>query len=350
MTWFVPEALSLITTHRCTAACEHCCFGCSPATEAAIPIPRLHALVEETRDLPSIRLVVFTGGECFLLGRHLDQLVGRCRRLGLRTRCVSNGYWATGPEAARDRIRDLRAAGLDELNLSTGPHHARFVPWERVAWGAAAAAEAGLAGVVVNVESFQGADLDGSRVAAHPALREPVAQGRVRVIQAPWIPAGSEWRGGRGPCAPAHPEQHLRFRDGGGSAGSCTSSLRSVTVTPAQDLVTCCGLNLEHIPQLHVASVRDRSLASALAGVPPDLLKIWIHLDGPEQVLAFVRSKDPAIRLPLESAHICHTCQHLFTSPEALAVLARHRQEVEARVLDRYLTATAAQGLLARLA
>lgn len=348
MTWFAPEALSLITTHRCTAACEHCCFGCSPATGEAIPIPRLHALVEETRDVPSIRMVVFTGGECFLLGRHLDQLVGRCRRLGLRTRCVTNGYWAAGPEAARRRTRDLRAAGLDELNFSTGPHHARFVPWERVAWGAAAAVEAGLAGVVVNLEVFQGADLDGATVAAHPALREPVSRGQVKVIQAPWIPAGSEWRDGRAPCAPAHPDPHLRFREGG--AGPCPSSLRSITVTPAQDLVTCCGLNLEHIPQLHVASVQDRTLASALAGVPPDLLKIWIHLDGPEAVLAFVRTRDPGLPLPLESAHICHTCQHLHHSPRALAVLARHRGEVEARILDRFLTTAAGRDALARLA
>lgn len=348
MAWFAPEALSLITTHRCTAACEHCCFGCTPAQDQAIPIPRLHALVEETAGVPTLRLVVFTGGECFLLGRHLDDLIARCRRLGLRTRCVSNGSWAVHPGAARARAADLRAAGLDELNLSTGPFHARHVPWQRVAWAAAAAAEAGLQGVVVNVEAFQGAGMDGATVAAHPALVEHVAAGRVRVIQAPWIPAGSEWEAGPGPCALSHPEQHLRFRDGG--SGPCDSSLRTLTVTPALDLVTCCGLNLEHIPQLHVASVRDRTLAEALAQVPPDLLKIWIHVEGPERILAFVKDKDPGFALPLESAHICHTCQYLFTSPRALAVLARHQQEVEGRILDRYLTVAAGRTLMAGLA
>jgi hypothetical protein len=347
MTWFAPEALSLIVTHRCTAACEHCCFGCSPSVGEAIPIPRLHALVEETRAVPTLRQVVFTGGECFLLGRHLDALIARCRSLDLRTRCVSNGYWAVGPEAARDRTRELRAAGLDELNLSTGPFHGRYVPWERTAWAAAAAVEAGLTGVVVNVEAFQGASLDSATVSAHPALREHVAQGRVRVVTAPWVPAGSEWGTDPGPCALAHADHQLRFQDG--RAGPCSGSLRTVSVTPALDLVTCCGLNLEHIPQLHVANLRDRTLAAALAEVPPDLLKMWIHLEGPEQVLAFVHAKDPAVALPLDSAHICHTCQYLFRHARALEVLARHRDEVEARVLERYQTTTAGQGPLAAL-
>ena len=345
--WFAPRTLSLITTHRCTAACEHCCFGCSPAVEASIPMSRLRSLVAETAEVPTIWQVVFTGGECFLLGKGLDDLIGRCSGLGLGTRCVSNGYWAGSKEAAAARVRELGAAGLKELNLSTGVFHARFVPRERVLWAAEAAAEAGL-GVAVNIEAFAGAAFAGDALAEHPSLRPYLADGRVRVNRGAWIPDGSEGVG-CGSKGLAHEEKDLRFRDGAGRS-ACACSLQVVSVTPAQDLISCCGLNLEYIPELHVGTVRDRSLRQALEEVRPDLLKLWIHVEGPERVLDFVKDKDPDFRLPLESAHICHTCQHLFTSPQALAVLARHREEVEARVLDRYLTAAAAQGLLARLA
>jgi len=347
--WFAPRILSLITTHRCTAACEHCCFACSPEVSSAIPLPRLRALIEETAEVPSIRLVVFTGGECFLLGRHLDALLGRCRDLGLATRCVSNGSWATSPAAAAARVRRLKAAGLGELNLSTGVFHARFVPWERVLWGAAAAAAADI-GVVINIEAFEGASFPGDALADHPELQPFLAGDRVRINRGAWIPNGGEWGGCPAPDGArlTHGEGYLRFR---GEAGRtpCPSSLRVVSVNPSQDLISCCGLNLEHIPELHVASLRERSLAQALESVQPDLLKMWIHVEGPERVLDFVKEKLPDFQLPLDSAHICHTCQYLFRSPEALAVLRVCQEEVEARILERYLLRAAGDELVAGL-
>jgi MoaA/NifB/PqqE/SkfB family radical SAM enzyme len=139
-----PRALALITTRRCTAACDHCCFGCSPRAQDAIPISRLHELIDEAARVPSIRQIGFTGGECFLLGRDLVALVSRAHGHGFATRAISNGYWATSDAAARARIAPLRAAGLDQLMLSTGSFHQRFVPVERIGLAARAAAESGI--------------------------------------------------------------------------------------------------------------------------------------------------------------------------------------------------------------
>jgi len=345
--WFAPEGLSIITTHQCTAACEHCCFGCSPSVHRAIPVPRLHALIEETAEVPSIRQVIFTGGECFLLGGHLDALIARCRDRGLATRCVTNGYWAASPAAARARVAALREAGLQELNFSTGAHHARYVPWERTVWGAAAAADAGMKDVIINVEVFEGSSFDLAALTGHPMVASRLGRAGFRVIEAPWVPNGGEWEGCSGSGILAHPAAHHRFAQA--LKGPCDSSLRVVSVTPDQDLVTCCGLNLEHIPQLHVASLRRRTLAEALEEAPPDLLKMWIHVEGPEKVLEFVREKAPGFRLPLDSAHICHTCQFLHQSPEALDALGRHRREVEERILGQYLLACAGREIAVAL-
>lgn len=345
--WFQPESLSIITTHRCTAACAHCCFACSPARTEAIPLPRLRALIEETREVPSLAQVVFTGGECFLLGGNLDTLIGRCRELGLETRCVTNGSWAISPAAARARVARLREAGLGELNFSTGPHHAEWVPWERVAWGAAAAAEAGIRGIIIDVEAFEGSTFDTGALEGHPMLAPHVAAGRVRVVEAPWIPNGFDWVGNACASGPTSDPRYLRFQEGGRTA--CDGSLRTVSVTPELDLVTCCGLNLEHIPELHVASLRALTLREALESVPEGLLKMWIHVEGPERILEFVREKRPGFRLPLESAHICHTCRFLHGSREAMEVLAQHRQEVEARVLEKFMLAAAGRKIAAAL-
>ena len=122
-----PRMLSILTTRRCTAACDHCCVGAGPHASAAIPVERIHRLIDEATRIPSLELIGFTGGECFLLGRDLDELVGHASAAGFTTRAISNGYWARDRRAADERIGGLRARGLDELVLSTGTFHQRFV-------------------------------------------------------------------------------------------------------------------------------------------------------------------------------------------------------------------------------
>ena len=92
MAAILPHTLSIITTHQCTAACEHCCFTCTPYVTKAIPHERLDSLIDEATEIPTIKIVVFTGGECFLLGRKLDDLIARANSHGLITRVVTNGY------------------------------------------------------------------------------------------------------------------------------------------------------------------------------------------------------------------------------------------------------------------
>jgi hypothetical protein len=54
---------------------------------------------------------------------------------------VTNAHWAHSLDAARDRLDKLIAAGLHEINYSTGDEHVRFVPLEHVAIACVAAAE-----------------------------------------------------------------------------------------------------------------------------------------------------------------------------------------------------------------
>ena len=351
--WITPRALSLITTHRCTAACEHCCFSCSPALDRAIPVPRLHSLIDEAVGIPSIELIVFTGGECFLLGRQLDDLLARCRGHRLRTRCVTNGYWATSPAAASARARDLAAAGLQEINFSTGTFHARYVPVERIRWGVQACAAQGIR-PLINLELFEGSDFPEESLTGDPGLRALVEEGRLILNRACWVPNGGEiWgcasQGRSSATGLDHPDRTLRFRDERNKT-ACPSSLEVLAVNPDQELITCCGLTLEHTPSLHVGSLKDRALGEAIAAIQPDLLKLWIHLEGPERILDFLKERDPGLELPLDSAHICHTCQYLHASTRAMAALRAHAGEVQDRILEQYFLEAAAKDWAARTA
>ena len=103
-----PHILSLITTHRCTAACDHCCFSCHPERDEHVPVPNLHKYIEQAAEVDSIKVVAFTGGECFLLGKDLDELVNTASRNRLRSRFVSNGYWASSPREASKNVARLK--------------------------------------------------------------------------------------------------------------------------------------------------------------------------------------------------------------------------------------------------
>jgi len=314
-----PRILSLITTHRCTAACDHCCFGCSPKVTKAIPVARLHSLIDEAAAIPSFEMVGFTGGECFLLGKHLDALVSRASGHALRTRVVTNGYWAVTALAARRRIEALRDAGLGEVHLSTGIFHARFVPVERVLQAARASAEAGLF-TTVWIEECEGSTFDGAFVRG--ALDDLVRERRVYVGSQPWI----ENADGRGEARLVHDPSLSRFRDENKSG--CPSILEVLSVTPDQTLIACCGFTMESIPELHLGSVAERSLADVLEGAPNELLKYWLHVEGPERILEFVQRFEPDYRLPVESPSMCQTCLHLHRDPVAQRVLAEHADDI----------------------
>lgn len=329
-----PQTLSLITTHQCTAACDNCCFTCTPRVTTAIPVPRLQTLIDEAASISSIKVVVFTGGECFLLGRELDALITRAAKYGLIVRCVTNGYWGVSAESARKRVQELVAAGLIEINFSTGPMHARYVPLDRVIHAAVASAEAGLM-TVINAETFDGCDFDISPILENKTLSNCIKQKRVLLQRNVWINNAER----RGKIVMKALPEHSRFRPELKTA--CTTVMNVIAVTPLQDLVACCGLHLESIPELHLGNIAERSLQNVLDEAPDDIVKIWMHLDGPEVILEFVKKCEPSYQLPTESAHPCETCHKLYTDPVVKRVLRQHYREVEDELAERYLTAMA---------
>jgi len=297
-----------------------------------MPHRRLEALIDEARDVQGIRAVVFTGGECFLLGRRLDALVARANSAGFVTRCVSNAYWADTPRRASDRIRRLVDAGLREINLSTGTNHSRFVPVRSVLNAAEAAAEAGLV-TLINIEAFDEADVDTSAILASPTIRKMIDNHKLAVRTSVWIGAGGTGR-------VTHKATQSRFAKGNQTA--CSTILSVLAVTPDQRLSSCCGLLMNHIAPLSLGSVAQDTLTSVIARAPNDLLKLWLRVEGPERILEFASRYLPGYRLPVTVTHPCQTCLHLFRDNKVLEVLADRCHGVEDRVIALYVAGLAA--------
>lgn len=321
-----PMTLALIVTYRCTASCDHCCFHCSPRSSGTVPFRRLLALIDEAAAVGTLQAVVFTGGEPFLLGESLKQLIAYAAEHGFVTRCVSNGYWAKTEAIAQKRVEELAAAGLKELNLSTGTFHSRYVPLKRVINAMCAASDAGLA-VFVTVETFEGSEISPNTLLADPRVSQRVAAGRLVIGRNVWID-------NHGPWPVTHSPEHRRFREP--NKTPCETVLRTIAVTPDMKLLACCGLHAVRIPDLILGDLSKGSLREVLDGAPDDLLKMWLAVDGPERIAEFLAEHEPAVRFPKSAVHPCETCRWLYTDPLARRLLVQHHRKVEQRVVERF--------------
>jgi hypothetical protein len=300
-----PHTLSLITTHRCTAACDHCCFSCTPNVQDHIPIPNLYRYIDEAAELKTLKVIVFTGGECFLLGRELDNLMQAAAGHGFFTRFVSNGYWAISPKAARRRLEQLLACGLTEANFSTGDQHAVYVKPEYVLNGALAAVDMGLT-TVVTIELFQESVFPLEEFLSHPGFKEHLESGKLALKLAPWMKFK-----GKGPLTFNKKYLELVEKARTPEAG-CYTALKVLAISPRQQLFACCGLPVEDIEELHLGSLLNASIKEVLSRTPDDFVKIWVHLHGPDAVIRYAQKFDPSIPFPENAAHICDACRFMY--------------------------------------
>lgn len=313
------------TTNRCTAKCEDCPIVPSIDPPARINYKDMIRIVDEVRGWGSLRLVVFTGGEAFLLGKDLRRAVAYTADNGILTRIVTNAFWAKSRDKAVRILGELKNAGLSELNISCDDYHQAFVPLDNVKNANEAAAEVGLPALLVHRQKL-GGKISVESLSEHFGVKLHV------------------WRQGE-----ANPDNNvistsrnipIRATSGGSEAvqvdfpendrewtGACRSVLRSIVVFPDLSVQICCGIALSSIPELTIGSISETDLLEILKRGNQDLIANWLALEGPSSILNFVRSKDPNIQLPKQYVGRCHLCNELFTNPEVRRVLADHAEE-----------------------
>ena len=128
-----PSTLTILPTYRCTAACEQCCFGSNPHLTDRLSLESIIQSIRQAKqDFKDLRVVVFSGGECTMLGDDLLRAISFATDQGLSTRIVTNAHWGAGTARAAKFSKELQQSGLKELNVSTGLDHMKYVPLESV--------------------------------------------------------------------------------------------------------------------------------------------------------------------------------------------------------------------------
>lgn len=117
---------ALMLSRRCNIACRHCGIESSPLVRDRMTLADARQFIIEAAAMPEFGKVTFTGGEPTLVRRDLLALLELCRDLSLRTRIVTNGWWAKRKSNGLRYLERLKQAGLTELNFSADRFHLEF--------------------------------------------------------------------------------------------------------------------------------------------------------------------------------------------------------------------------------
>src|ERR1043166_5309197 len=283
------KQLSIMPTLRCTAACAHCGTYSSPKIKTTLTRSALLKAIDEAAEI-KYAAVVFTGGEPLLEWDLTVDGIRRAAELGLRTRIVSNGFWARTEERGKKAVHALVDAGLDELNLSTGDEHAKYVPLDSVVRAVTAAIDATLPCVIM-VEVRKDPKITAQTLTQHPVLASLLKNRShaFSISQSPWMSLD--------PVESSNIEgQALVNRSNIAKRKGCDSVLRDTTVYSDGKVLACCGIGAKSIAELNLGRFPESSLSSLDRKSRDDFLKRWLRVDGPEKILAWAATFDPSIK------------------------------------------------------
>ncbi|MDQ7824969.1 MAG: radical SAM protein [Candidatus Eremiobacteraeota bacterium] len=128
---YSPRILSLITTFRCPARCNHCSFSCSPEERVEMELEKIGTLIAQCQDFNKITL---SGGEAFLNVPLIAGIISQASQQGnFKIRgVVTNCFWASSETKAGEVLESLSGAGLNLIGISCDAFHQAYIPLAQV--------------------------------------------------------------------------------------------------------------------------------------------------------------------------------------------------------------------------
>lgn len=322
----LPDNAAIMSTFQCTAECEECCFECSPRLHDKVSLEDIQLFIDKVSEIPSIKYLVFTGGECFINFDILKESIKYANEKSLPIRCVTNSYWARNIEVAKKKISELAGVGLKEINLSTGDDHQKFVSVWNVLYAAYAGLENGLT-VAISIETRKNTNFTKEDLISHPFyisnLKKHPNHSNLKILNAVWVSFHKESK-----YEYDEMRKPLNIDDG------CDEVFKTIALSPTTDVLGCCGLTVLHIPQFHLGKLDD-NLWNTYSQQYRDFLKIWIYVDGPRKIFDFARKMNSKIE-NVNLAHKCLYCSLIFNEPLVSQTLSKNYFRIKDNVLSRY--------------
>lgn len=322
-----PEMAAVLMTYQCVAQCDECCFSCGPHLQGtSLTFDKVKYFLDQIKKIPSIKIVVFSGGECFIEFSLLVQSIKYASDLGLMTRCVTNGFWGKSLELARKKVASLHESGLTEINFSTGDSHQQYIPVENVLNATIAATENEIT-TCISVESNKSKKFKANDFINHPLYQQYIANAEkekyLQLLSATWVSF--------------HTDTIYQYDESvmdDSIESGCEGIFDTIALEPRGDIMVCCGLTVNNIEEFHLGKLENSNLKEIFEKHHNDFLKIWIFLDGPKKIVE-VASKWLGEKPPI-FAHKCLYCAYLYNNKELLNVIKGNYYTLKEDVLSRY--------------
>ena len=324
-----PVTLTLLTTFKCTAACDNCCFQCSPKASRMMSIEQIKKYIDTCLErYPTLKVVVFTGGECTLLGESLFEGITHAKTRGLSTRIVTNGCWATSYTAALKFVKKLKYHGLTEINFSTGDEHQAFVPFKHVRDAAIASIRCGLS-CAINVETHDETHFDFEQILSKDKFLKALSsttleEGKIYIERGIWAPM----KKGYHPFTYKKYIEHFKFN-------RCIHLFNNILINPYGEVLSCCGITSETNPYMRIGNINTQDIGTIYERSVLDFLKVWIFVDGPEKVMSFIKEKRGETN-DFVTGHSCQICREIFCNKYNMAIVRKFSHEISSNVIYKY--------------
>lgn len=329
-----PSVLNFVTTNKCTSACYNCCFKCNPQNKDRLTLSDMKNYINQAISAySSLKIVVFTGGECFTLGKSLEKIIEYSHSKGLAARVVTNAYWAATLEKAEMRLKPLVDAGLTEVNISTGDEHQKWVSLNNIVNAIIASLELGMS-TAVNIETSESSNFNADIFRNDDRLKKYINlyEGKkLFLLSSAWMPFTKSTK--REKSIKKNQSKKIILST---KYTHCTSLFNTISINPVHQVYACCGLTSECIPYLRLGNAMNVPLPDLYEYQFKDFLKIWLYVEGPKKVLNFCLNKRTQYSVNVEDMHLCQACAELFNNEQNIEILQSNYKEVFSNIMLKY--------------
>jgi len=294
---------------RCTAACENCCFGCNPRRGKAMTLEEMKGYVDKCLSAwpDTIQSLDITGGECMTIPDAIEGIVEHGTQHGLRTTILSNAFWATSMAKATRTLRRLADKGLKRAIFTTGDNHTKYIPFKNVRTATVAAARLGLT-TQMRVELHHGSSNLTKDINEDDELIRLISTRKVDLSYDNWMNFVKEGR--------TYKTSYIQGKD----YAACNCLFYSVPINPYGEVYCCAGLPCSRIPYLRLGNINREPIQTIYERAFSDVLKIWLRMKGPHNILKYVQEKT-GWKFKWHTSHICDICRVVLTDPRILPFL-----------------------------
>jgi len=315
-------------TEKCNIECKFCALGCSPKAEGNLSAFRMREIIDMSLQLFTIKNIVFTGGEPLLFEKEVIKVISYAKKNGIKTRIVTNGYWATTPAKAEKLLVKLQKEGLSEINISVDDFHQEYIPLGNVknaievslnlnlpihlahkthpeSKSNKATYERLINKEIKDIKGLNNEEIKEAGITFSSGITVPIGRHSDNVKLDNWMMY-----------------QPVNYKT------NCDALLDSININADETLSPCCGLFDKSTSMFRYAKIAHDNLEEILNKASKNVVYNWLAIKGPYELRNLLKELNSELIFSEEYYQNCQICNEIFNNTEAVRTIIKHLDEI----------------------